>query len=104
MSQAPYENTFREGGQLCFAAELEELAHIGQRFSELGEQSSNYVAPVEEHRLWKYLVEHLGFLIDAAQKPSPPTWAAMEAQLKRDFGDHFAQAQRRVTPQVREFF
>src|SRR5688572_7005489 len=104
MSQAPYENTFRQDGALCFAAEILELSHIGARFKELGEQSFHYVAPIEEHRLWKQLVEHLGFLIEAAQKPSPPTWAAIEAELKRDFGDYFAQAQRRVTRHVNEYF
>src|SRR5436190_1167561 len=63
MPVAPYENTFREDGELCFLAEVPALAHIGGRFDELSESSFCYVAPDQEQQRWRQLAGRLEQLL-----------------------------------------
>lgn len=104
MSTAPYEQTFRLRGELCFRASIPALAHIGKRFDQLGEESFRYQAPAGEQNQWSQLVQRLEWLKDHGNISQTQVWPELSQHLDREFPDTFAQARGRVNRYVQEYF
>jgi hypothetical protein len=104
MADAPYENTFRRGGDLCFLADVPAWKHIGARYEELTTAASDYVAPAAEQEQFRRLCERLQELIDTVATGGGPDWPTIQRQLSGEFGDCFAHCQRRVMGNIDEYF
>lgn len=104
MVAPPYQTPFWRDGELCFFAEVPAFAQIGQRFDELSALSFNYVAPAQEQQQWRQFARRLEQLISEAVHLSVESWAQVELQLEREYGDAFTQAKRRVPQPVHEYF
>jgi hypothetical protein len=102
--KAPYEQTFRHDGNLCFFAPVPALAHIGQRFEELSDASFHYQAPEGEQHQWRQLVHRLEILLEQARSGSLQSWSAIHDQLNQEFQEAFVLACGRVSRYVQEYF
>ncbi len=101
---APYEQTFRAGGDLCFYADVPALAHIGKRFSELSDGWFGASAPPEELEQWRKLVARLEEVLAAAQQGELTAWPKMQMQLEKEFDDAFTAVRQQVSAPIHEFF
>ena len=104
MPAAPYKQTFRERGNLCFYADVRELAHIGARFSEISDAQFTASAPPDELAQWSRFAKHLQKLIDEAVSGKLRVWPQIDDELQRLDGVRYEQARDRVMRPVHEFF
>jgi hypothetical protein len=104
MPAAPYNETFRQRGDLCFHADIPALAHIGARFDELTDGWIDASAPPEELEQWQRLTGRLEELTAAAGHGEVTSWRKVEQALQREFGDYFAQARMYVMRPIHEYF
>jgi hypothetical protein len=104
MPAAPYNETFRQRGEICFRADIPALAHIGARFDELTDGWMEASAPPEELEQWQRLCTRLEELTAAAGHGEVKSWRKVDTGLERDFGDYFAQARMHVMRPIHEYF
>ena len=104
MTSQPYKNTFKQGGDLCFLAELPSLAHLGRDFEALIDDWTHYRGPPEEIEPWKKLSQRLADLASEAPAGRSGNWEALVAELREECPVPISQLQPRANGTVRELF
>lgn len=104
MTSQPYQNTFKQDGQLCFVADLPAWGHFGRDFDALEDEWTHYQGPPEEIEPWKKLAQRLGELVREAQAGGSRHWEAIAAELKQEFPEQMSQLEPRANGAVQELF